>query len=184
MQNIKLTEGEYEIAEGCEYIGQKCGKLIVKKRPDINDLDIVISDDGRHMGIFKNFTGAETAAYYIDFCYAIYCNKEIDVVYFYKDRSNVVSENLRKANEEETALFYDIIHAYGYEYNKGEYHKITNYSTKNHKYGILIHDGKLCAKDLRGVNENYILGGHYDDYKFETERAAKICAKRLNKNFR
>ena len=181
----KLTGGEYEIAEGYEYVGQKSGKLIIKKKPDVNDLDIVISNDDRNMGVFRKFTGSETAAYYIDFYFDITYRKEIDVVYLYTDRCNVIAKNLRKANEDEIALFYDIIHAYGYEYNKDGYHKITNnYSTKNHKYGIIISDGKLCAKELKGINEDCILGGRYDDYKFENERAAKICADRLNKKFK
>ena len=100
MENIKLTEGEYEIAEGCEYVGQECGKLIVKKKPDIKQYDIVISGDGRHMGVFKQFNTIKGAAYYIDFCYDINYKKEVDVVYFYRNRGNVVAENLRKANDE------------------------------------------------------------------------------------
>lgn len=183
-ENIKLTEGEYEIAEGCEYVGQKNKKLVIKRFPDVKDCDIVVSEDNRHMGVFRKFSGIESAAYYIDFCYDINYRNEIDVIYFYTNRSNVVSVNLRKANEEETALFYDIIHAYGYDYDSKAFTKVTRYFSKNHKYGIIINEGKLCAKELNGVDENCILGGSYDDYKFETERAAKICAKRLNKNFK
>lgn len=183
-EKIKLTEGQYEIAEGYEYIGRKNGKLIVKKIPDIKQYDIVISEDGRHMGVFKQFNGIESAAYYIDFCYDINYRKEIDVVYFYRNRSNIVAENLRKANEEEIALFYDIIHAYGYEYDKNDFNIVFRYSTKKHEYGLVISDGELCAKSLKGINEDCVLGGRYDSYKFETERAAKICAMRLNKNFK
>lgn len=183
-ENIKLTEGEYEIAEGCEYVGQKNKKLVIKRFPDVKDCDIVVSEDNRHMGVFRKFSGIELAAYYIDFCYDINYRNEIDVIYFYTNRSNVVSVNLRKANEEETELFYDIIHAYGYEYDKNDFNKVFKYSTKKHEYGLVISDGELCAKSLKGVDEDCILGGRYDNYKFETERAAKICAKRLNKNFK
>lgn len=178
----KLIEGEYEIAEGYEYVGRKNGKLIIKKKPDIKEFDIVTDGNG-HMGVFRYFTDIETAAYYIDFSYNINHWNKLEVLYLYKDRTHIVAKDIRKVTDEELQIFYDSIHAYGYDYNP-ETHAISCcYKPKEAKYGVMIIKGDFEAVEVTNENCDSTLGGKWW-HKFDTKRATEAYIELLNRKIK
>lgn len=181
-EKIKLTEGQYEIAEGYEYVGRKNGKLIIKKKPDIKEFDIVTDGNG-HMGVFKYFNNVENAAYYIDFAYHINNWNKLEITYLYKDRCNIVAENIRKVNDEELQIFYDAIHAYGYDYNTKTHTVSCCYKPKEAKYGVMIIKGDFEAVEVTDENCDSTLGGKYW-HKFDTKRAAEAYIGLLNRKIK
>lgn len=177
-----LSEGIYKIEEGYEYVGTYNGNIIIQKKPDFKEYDFVAFEDG-WFGILKKYQYDNKGAFYIDF----HLYKDSFGKYsigFFQDRVSVCCENMRLATEEEKELIMDVLHAFGKDYRPDEYHKFINYIPNNYSYGLSIKEGKFVATKIDKDNIGSVLDERYRTYKFETERAAKICADILNEKIK
>ena len=177
-----LSEGIYKVEEGYEFVGTCNGNIIIQKKPDFKEYDFVVFEDGWY-GILKTYQYDNKAAFYVDFHLYVDSWGRYSIG-FYQDRMSVCCENMRLATEEEKELIMDVMHAFGRDYKPDEYHKCINYIPDNYSYGLSIKEGKLAATKIDKDNISSILDEKYKAYKFETERAAKICADILNEKIK
>lgn len=185
MENIiELKEGTYKVAEGYEISNSRIDQITVSKKPDnYKEYDIVWLGEGR-MGMIRQYNGNGKCNCCIDFNFRIDAWDRFDVIYFYTDRTYICCDYIKPATEEDKALFMDVIHAFGYEYKPDKFHKIQRYYPENYEYGLTLKDGVFCAVKINDINYNVVLDGKYKTYKFETLRAAQICADELNKKIK
>ena len=182
--NIELKEGTYTVAEGYEISHSYYDKVIVTKKPEYNEYDIVWVADGR-MAMIKKYLGDNRFSAYVDFCFHVDARGKIDVIYFYTDRSNVCCDYIKPTTDEDKALFKDILNAFSWTYDMNAFNKVIHYFPNDYEYGIKIKDGKFCAVKVdREDDLDDVLDGNYRTYKFETLRAAYICANELNKKIK